>query len=609
MADVRLSAWVSVIVSYFAARPAFSAEHIYTPPGASYRYSVRLAPLPAEEFGAAALDLFDYQWRARQGLPPKVPSADLSFATRGLGDPPLFALPATDDSSWLGPAPTPLGARLELAATYIGDPERERVAALYVRRPFLVGSELSRVKLLRLRVRYRDGLAVYVNGVEVARRNLEPGSAPNAPALRSHGTEWETFYVPVLPGLLFVGENLLALEVRPSLMRLMPLLDLELVGSEQVQIVRGPLVQRVGPTSATLVFETDLPTPSEIRFRAANAGSERRGVVTGGIARYHALTLVDLPAHGQVTYTVSLPERTLPERTFHTAPPPGDVIRFVVYGDVRSGHDTHAELLPAILAESPDFVLCTGDMVVRGTDEADWQRYFSVAAEMLAEVPVYPVIGNHDVGQAGDLGRLFADFFALWPGPPQRPPGAAWYSFDVADLHIVMLDSNQYGDDRQLLWLERDLADARQRGVRAMFAVTHHGPSSRGPHGGEPVAQLKYAPVLASQGVAVLFSGHDHLYQRGQMRGLAYIVSGGGGAPLYEPRCGSLGKRACREKDGAQAVYSEHHYVAVEVYPEFLTLCPRRSDRTLLEPCTTIPLVTSARDPAARVPLRPSAPP
>src|SRR5690606_3948412 len=129
-----------------------------------------------------------------------------------------------------------------------------------------------------------------------------------------------------------------------------------------------------------------------------------------------------------------------------------------------------------------------------------------------------------------------------------------------------------------------------ERGARAIFATAHDGPYSRGPHGGNAHAAEHYVPVLARYGVSLLFTGHDHLYQRGAMNGLPYMVSGGGGAPLYRIRCGVPGKRRCATRDGMAHVASEYHYIAVTVYPGHVEACPRRPDNTPLEPCISYPL-------------------
>ena len=188
-------------------------------------------------------------------------------------------------------------------------------------------------------------------------------------------------------------------------------------------------------------------------------------------------------------------------------------------------------------------------------------------------------------GSASYLGR---DLFALPPGPPDRPPGGGWYSFDLADVHVVMLDSNAYDDARQRAWVEADLLAAA--GARAIVVVTHDGPYSRGTHGGNQQAVRDYVPILVRHRVTLLISGHDHLYQRGTQDGLAYLVTGGGGAPLYRVRCGVPGRPRCAQADGMVRVVRDHHYAIVSVYPRHLEVCPRQVDGSPLEPCWRLPV-------------------
>ena len=90
--------------------------------------------------------------------------------------------------------------------------------------------------------------------------------------------------------------------------------------------------------------------------------------------------------------------------------------------------------------EGLDLVAVTGDMVMRGTDEGDWQRFFAVTRELLAQLRYVPAIGNHDLGWSHDD----PDVFALPPGPAGRPDRTYWYSLELADIHLVFLDSNAY---------------------------------------------------------------------------------------------------------------------------------------------------------------------
>jgi len=402
-------------------------------------------------------------------------------------------------------------------------------------------------------------------------------------AARSHGPEWETFHVPVGPGVLRRGENVLAVEVHPSGGRDAPALAADLLGRRARGIVRGPILADAGATTATIAVETDPGVEAVLEWGTGGGELSQRRASPAG--RRHVFALTGLLPGAAVSYRVSAGATRSPRYAFHTLPAAGAVVRIGVYGDVRGGHATHARLVDAMLGEGLDAVAVTGDMVLRGADEADWQRFFAVTRDLLAQVPYYPAVGNHDLGWGGaDPAKRADEVFALPAGPPGRPAAAYWYSRDVADVHLVFLDSNAYDRAEQEAWLDADLAAARARRVRAILAFTHDGPFSRGNHGGNAVARARYLPILARHRVDLLLSGHDHLYQRGEQGGVRYVVSGGGGASLYNIRCGVPGRPRCSVDDGMAAVAREHHYAVLTVARD-LELCVRRPDGKLLEKC------------------------
>lgn len=565
----------------------------YIPAGSEFDYAIVTAPLPVRQLGVIGLASLDHLRNPAIAVPSVLGSADDA--------PPAWptALPA--ERTRRGKAPFAAGATAENAgnraaahkckcATPLGSTDERRIAALYVRREFTVGDELATVTGLRLRARYLDGLVAHINGREVARRNLPLDAAPMAVAQRPRGPEWETFHIPVVPGLLRPGANVLAVEIRPSGRRSSPRLDLELTPVLSTGIVRGPMVQRVSATSAVVAFNTDRPSRGRVEYGPTQKLGRLVQSAGGGLAQRHVVELTGLPAGKPVYYRAHADRASTEVLSFHTAPGKNDVVRIAVYGDVRGGHNVHRRIADAIAGEAPDMVLVTGDLVLRGSDEGDWQRYFEVTGDLGARVPTYPVAGNHDMGRSGDQGLRMNEIFELWPGPADRPSWGHWYSFDVGDVHFVMLDSNAYDSDKQLAWLESDLATARARGVRAIFATAHDGPYSRGYHRGNRYAAEHYVPVLTRHRVTMMFSGHDHLYQRGEIDGFRYIVTGGGGAPLYSVRCGVKRRPRCKVRDGMQHVAKAHHYVMLSVYRTHVEVCSKRDDGTELEPCINIRL-------------------
>lgn len=523
-------------------------------PSATWRWQVIRAPHLAPQIGAHAISALDVV-AGRRAIPIDV-----------LGQ---------------GVAPTrwPLDLDGPGVPTLPPSSDTERIAAAFGITTFTLDAAMQGMEMLELRVRYEDGLVVWLNGIEVARSALLRSAAATALAVRPHGPEWETFYIPVAPALLRLGDNTLAFELHPSGRRDALSLAAELSARRDRGIVRGPVLSDVTAASARVSVDTDPNTEAVLVW--GTSALDRRIVSAAG--KHHEFSLAPLPTSGAVHYRVHAGAMQSAEHVFHTVPAAGSTIRIGIYGDVRGGHTTHRKLVEQMFDEPLDLVAVTGDMVLRGADAADWQRFFAITEPLLGAVTYLTAIGNHDLGITNAL-------FATPPGPPGRPPNTYWYSYDLADIHLVFLDSNAYEARVQEAWLEADLTAARARKVRAILAFTHDGPYSRGNHRGNLDARTRYAPILVRHGVDMVFSGHDHLYQRGEQDGLRYIVTGGGGASLYSASCGVSGKRACPSPDGMIKLAKVHHYLIATITATTLEVCPRKVDGRLIEPCVRFPL-------------------
>lgn len=112
-------------------------------------------------------------------------------------------------------------------------------------------------------------------------------------------------------------------------------------------------------------------------------------------------------------------------------------------------------------------------------------------------------------------------------------------------------------------------------------------------------------------GVAAVFSGHDHCYERAEANGVRYFVSGGGGAPLY-----ARGKRiAAIDRDAVKRYERVSHYLRVHVIGARIEVTAVRVDGTPIETIAwgddddaPAPLVAAAgAPPAAAVAAPPAA--
>jgi len=540
-----------------------------------------LAPVAASAGATTLLDV-TARWRWDVVLAPRLAPQIGAVAASGL-DAVAGRGPVLDvlGDAVAPPAGWPFAVRGELDAIPAPTDER-RVAAAFGVTTFALAPAQQGFEVLELKLKYEDGVAVWLNGIEIVRQGL-PRGTPTTLATRPHGPEWETFFVAVAPGLLR-AHNTLAIEVHPSGRREGAKLQALLAARRERGIVRGPVIATLAETSATIAVETDAGVEATLEWGTSEALGTKQ---TSAAGKRHRFALAGLPANADVFYRVTGGASRSQIYAFHTPPPRGSVVRIGVYGDVRGGHAVHRKLVSQMLREGLDLVGVTGDMVLHGADEADWQRFFAVTRELLATVPYLPAVGNHDLGWGGAHDHA-GEIFSLPPGPTDRPLGAYWYSCDIADIHLVFLDSNAYERPEQEAWLAADLAQARAK-ARAIIVFTHDGPYARGYHGGSAIARDRYVPILLAHRVDLVLSGHDHIYQRGDVNGLRYVVTGGGGASLYGIRCGVKGRPKCAVDDGMQMVAREHHYLVLTIGRD-LELCARKPDGTLLERCTKLRL-------------------
>jgi len=205
---------------------------------------------------------------------------------------------------------------------------------------------------------------------------------------------------------------------------------------------------------------------------------------------------------------------------------------FIAYGDTRSQPDVHRAVIARIVDAHPEFVIQTGDLVSDGRNPVQWAEFDAITQPLrTATIAYYPARGNHD------LGGIYINH-----APKKYDSGNGYYyTFTRHNCMFVAVDSMDPGGvspaSAQYKWLEAELAKTKAEHI---FVFFHESPFSVGPHGPDRDAQQFLHPIFVKYHVSGVFCGHDHLYYRTIRDGLHYFVTGGGGAPLYQPDNSSL---------------------------------------------------------------------
>ena len=292
--------------------------------------------------------------------------------------------------------------------------------------------------------------------------------------------------------------------------------------------VRGPSLQSVTATSAIIVWRTDVAGDSQVDY---GVGNYARSITEPDPTTEHVIRLTDLITGTTVNYRVLTGGAELATGSFRTAVAPGQPFGFAVIGDSGIGSTAQQQVADRMVALDPDFVLHTGDVIYpRGQADGYDPYFFRPYQTLLRRAPIFPTLGNHDYGSAG--GQPYLDAFYL---PHNNPADTErYYSFDWGNAHFTALDFNDGPSTEQLAWLQSDLASTDKSWK---FVFYHQAIYSSGPHGYEPyiIARREVlAPIFEANHVDLVFNGHDHDYERTQsINGVVYVVSGGGGASLY----------------------------------------------------------------------------
>ncbi len=323
----------------------------------------------------------------------------------------------------------------------------------------------------------------------------------------------------------------------------------------------GPYVQDVRADGFLVAYETDLPTDGKVV-------ADGQTVITRGT--HHEARLIGLKPGTRYRYRVLIDGEERAAAELGTAPDAARPFTFVVYGDTRNGNQLETEVAADVLAEAPELALHTGDLVPTGDDDQSWPLFFAHEAALLKSVPVYLVVGNHELYRDPN-GEHVRRYFA----PPDGGRERRYYSFRWgAAVRMVVMDGNGQFDE-QTAWLTETLEAAQREHARHVFVFVHQPPLSTGGHCGAAVLQKDWVALFEHYQVRAVFAGHDHCYERLERNGIRYFVTGGGGAAVYEER------QSCAPYDvDARRVYSaEHHYLRVRVSGDDVEVAAVRIER------------------------------
>jgi acid phosphatase type 7 len=293
----------------------------------------------------------------------------------------------------------------------------------------------------------------------------------------------------------------------------------------QAAFVKQPYLQNLTDTSIVIRWETSAAQGGKVQFGFSTSyGSE---FSQGSDTTQHELLLAGLLPDTLYHYRAISDPDTSADAVFHIPVGISGSFRFIAYGDNRTNAAPHQSVVDqmALVDPPPGFLVNVGDLTAGGST-SDYQTFFNIEKGILSRAPLFPTVGNHDTSNMTNWATLFA-----------LPNNERWYSFRYGNSSFHFLDnySTYTPGSPQYTWFLNELsADSADATVRHIFVSFHNPPYTTNlGHSSDLNVRQYICPLLERFHVQVAFMGHVHCYEHSLANGVHYVVTGGGGAPLY----------------------------------------------------------------------------
>jgi hypothetical protein len=382
------------------------------------------------------------------------------------------------------------------------------------------------------------------------------------------------------------------------------------LASTSLASIVGLRLSYTGDDATTVSWNTPTNTTSEVRYGTSPGvlTTVKTGPTTpaniGLLGFIHEVTLTGLQSDTTYYYVAdSAAEGTSAEHSFLTRPVPDESCAstsFVFLGDGEPdpffGTSAWGQIIPQAASHEPMFILHGGDMVHDSGEAAEWTDFLTALGPTSAQIPFMASIGNHDTGPGEGEEASYNQLFAL---PRSAGPSGSgtedYYYFTAGNAIFVVLSTETFTGGAtpfatQAAWLDTVLTENPRR----WKFVIYHKPSytyedlfgtTHPPN--EAAQNAELVRVIDAHHVDVVFSGHNHWYERYEPSacatlgnpgsdqpcsvggeyadGTVYIVSGGAGS-LTIPTF------TCGFQPGRATCAGVHHYLLANIDNETLTL-------------------------------------
>jgi hypothetical protein len=306
-----------------------------------------------------------------------------------------------------------------------------------------------------------------------------------------------------------------------------------ITGASYADIIIQPYLQAVTNNSVYVLVECNTRDTVTVHYGlSTNYGSTFRtesidSTTASPVTYIHNVKLSGLQENTIYYYKALQGSTQSSGYSFITALPPGLPFTFSWMCDQHVGTAVHGQIAQLIRNYNTRFSLYGGDLCDNTTYQS-WKTEFFIPNELqlISQVPFFNATGNHEGWNQNTM--------AFTQAPQSASGTQAYYSFDYADMHVLVLNTELplTVGSQQYIFAQSDLSASN----RIWKIVTAHKPGYCGGGAGE-YNEMKVISqnVFVPNHVDMVISGHSHFYQHNYVSGIHHMIIASSGAPLANP--------------------------------------------------------------------------
>lgn len=321
-------------------------------------------------------------------------------------------------------------------------------------------------------------------------------------------------------------------------------------------------------TSRTFIWQSSANSSGSLQYRRQGNPDEIY-VETGAATVYpyrdedteqeiYSAHLTNLQPDTTYEYRLVEDDKTTNWKEFKTTLPDLNHYKVLIFGDSQStDYSTWGRTARTAYNLNPDaeFFINMGDLVDNGQDHKQWRAWFHYGRPLLKDMPLVPILGNHEAYSLGWAEAQPQAYQAIFPVPTNGPVGQDHlvYSFTYGDVHFAALNTdyselnadypNMMEDEQN--WLDADLSQASKAGKR-LIVLMHRPPWISSSSTTVSLEGRSFMPIFDKYKVNLVLDAHIHTYSRtnpltssgDDPNGTVYVTTGRSGDDIVYDRKG-----------------------------------------------------------------------